>query len=76
MVVAGVQSGGQLMITSDVENYPGFPEGIQGPELMEKFRKQALRFGTEIIDEDVTEVDFKKRPFIVKTLDRTTPLTP
>jgi thioredoxin reductase (NADPH) len=58
------------MITSDVENYPGFPEGIQGPELMEKFRKQALRFGAEIIDEDVSEVSLKKRPFGIKTLDK------
>lgn len=71
LVIAGAQSGGQLMITTDVENYPGFPEGIQGPELMEKFRKQAERFGAEIIDKDVTSVDFKKRPFLIKVEEGT-----
>jgi thioredoxin reductase (NADPH) len=55
------------MLTSDVENYPGFPEGILGPELMEKMRKQAVRFGTEMIDENVVKVDFSKRPFTVAT---------
>jgi thioredoxin reductase (NADPH) len=71
LVFAGSQSGGQLMITTDVENYPGFPEGIQGPELMEKFKKQAERFGAKIIDKDVTEVDFKREPFVIK-VDRET----
>ena len=66
LVISGYEAGGQLMITTEVENYPGFPEGIQGPELMEKFRKQAERFGTRFIDKDVTSVDFSKRPF---TLD-------
>lgn len=66
-LVAGGQPGGQLMLTTDVENFPGFPEGIMGPEMMELFRKQAARFGTELIREDVTEVDLSSRPFTVKT---------
>ncbi len=59
-------SGGQLMTTTEVENYPGFPEGISGPELMEKMRKQALRFDTTILTEDVLEVDLKRSPFVIK----------
>lgn len=66
-LVAGGQPGGQLMLTTDVENYPGFPEGVTGPEMMELFRKQAARFGTELIQDDVTEVDLSSRPFTVKT---------
>jgi thioredoxin reductase (NADPH) len=63
MVFAGNTPLGQLMITSDVENYPGFPQGIQGPELMQLFREQAERFGTTMIERDVTRVDFSERPF-------------
>ncbi|MHB8584314.1 MAG: thioredoxin-disulfide reductase [Thermoplasmatota archaeon] len=66
LVIGGVAAGGQLMITSDVENYPGFPEGIMGPELMALFRKQAERFGARILDEDVLEVDFKRHPLKVR----------
>ncbi len=65
LLFAGHMFGGQLMMTSDVENFPGFPEGIQGPELMEKFRQQAEKFGTRIVYENVIKVDFKSRPFRV-----------
>src|SRR6059058_2743520 len=66
LMLTGVQPGGQLMLTTLVENYPGFVEGIQGPELMETMKKQAEHFGTEMIAEDVTAVDFSKRPFVVR----------
>ena len=71
LMLSGVQAGGQLMLTTLVENYPGVVEGIQGPELMEIMKKQAEHFGTEMITEDVTSVDFSKRPFVVKTDDQT-----
>jgi thioredoxin reductase (NADPH) len=67
LMLQGYQVGGQLMLTSDVENYPGFEEGIVGPAMMEKFEAQARRFGTELIPEDVISVDFRNRPFIVTT---------
>ena len=67
IVIAGREAGGQLMLTSDVENYPGFPEGILGPELMDRMRRQAERFGAQYVDEDSTGVDFSQRPFKVAT---------
>ena len=63
LVIEGFAWGGQLMITSDVENYPGYPTGVLGPEMMQDFRKQAERFGAEFITDDVTRVDFSERPF-------------
>jgi thioredoxin reductase (NADPH) len=65
LVIEGFNWGGQLMITSDVENYPGYPDGIMGPEMMAEFRRQAERFGTEFVTDDVTRVDFSERPFRV-----------
>ncbi len=67
LVLQGYQTGGQLMQTSEVENFPGFEEGIQGPVMMEKFEKQAQRFGAEMLPEDVISVDFSMRPFTVHT---------
>jgi thioredoxin reductase (NADPH) len=67
LMIQGYQVGGQLMLTSDVENYPGFAEGVLGPSMMETFEAQARRFGTEMIPEDVNSVDFSKRPFKVTT---------
>ena len=67
VLLTGRQPGGQLTITSEVENYPGFPEGVMGPEMMDKFREQAARFGTVIHDEIGTAVDVKKSPFTVTT---------
>jgi thioredoxin reductase (NADPH) len=66
LVIEGITFGGQLMITSDVENYPGYPEGVLGPEMMKDFRAQAERFGAEFLTEDVTSVDFSERPFTVE----------
>jgi thioredoxin reductase (NADPH) len=65
-----VLPGGQLMLTTDVENYPGFPEGVTGPEMMEKFQKQAERFGTKVIADDVLACDFSTRPFTMQTGER------
>ena len=62
LVIEGFQWGGQLMITSDVENYPGYPEGVMGPEMMKDFRRQAERFGAEFVSDDVTRVDFSEQP--------------
>jgi thioredoxin reductase (NADPH) len=65
LVIEGFNWGGQLMITSDVENYPGYPQGILGPEMMQEFRRQAERFGTDFVTDDVTRVDFSDRPYRV-----------
>ena len=69
LVIEGVTFGGQLMITSDVENYPGYPGGVLGPQMMQDFRAQAERFGAEYLTDDVTEVDFSERPFRVVVAD-------
>jgi thioredoxin reductase (NADPH) len=71
LMIEGFEAGGQLMLTTDVENYPGFIDGIMGPELMERMRKQAARFGTEYLTDDVTSVDFSQSPFVVGTSDET-----
>ena len=69
LVIEGFAWGGQLMITSDVENYPGYPDGIMGPEMMQDFRRQAERFGAEFVTDDVTKVDFTEHPFRVRVGD-------
>lgn len=69
LLIEGFERGGQLMITTDVENYPGFPDGIMGPDLMEQMRKQAERFGTRIVSSNVTNVDFSAQPFTVSVGD-------
>src|SRR5438034_8297983 len=69
LVIEGFNWGGQLMITSDVENYPGYPEGILGPEMMQDFRRQAERFGAEFVTDDVTKVDFSEHPLRVSVGD-------
>jgi thioredoxin reductase (NADPH) len=71
LVLKGLETGGQLMLTTDVENYPGFADGILGPELMDQMEKQAARFGAEILPVHVTSVDLAARPFLVKAGDET-----
>jgi thioredoxin reductase (NADPH) len=71
LVVEGTQPGGQLTITTEVENFPGYPEGVMGPEMMVQFREQAARFGTQFAVGDVESVDLSKRPFTLKTADKT-----
>jgi thioredoxin reductase (NADPH) len=71
LVISGVKWGGQLMLTTLVENFPGFPDGIQGPDLMANIRKQAEKFGTEFIDDDFTAADFSSQPFKISVGDKT-----
>ena len=71
LVVHGPQPGGQLTITTEVENYPGFAQGIQGPELMQQFEEQAKRFGTEFLQAHISSVDLGRRPFTLHTDDHT-----
>src|SRR2546430_15948043 len=67
LVIAGREAGGQLMLTTDVDDFPGFEEGIQGPDLMLKMRKQAEKFGARFVDEDVISVDLKQKTLTIKT---------
>ncbi|MEA2486910.1 MAG: thioredoxin reductase [Actinomycetota bacterium] len=71
LLIEGVEAGGQLMLTTDVENYPGFIDGIMGPDLMERMRKQAGRFGTEFLTDNVRSVDLSATPFTIETGDQT-----
>ncbi len=70
LIIAGEKWGGQLMLTTQVENYPGFPDGIEGPELMMQMRKQAEKFGAEFVEESFASGDFRKAPFVVKTYEK------
>ena len=70
LCIEGYKAGGQLMLTSEVENFPGFEQGVQGPDLVSIMRKQAERFGTEFLTEDVAEVDFSQKPFKIKTYEK------
>ncbi|MCD6460273.1 thioredoxin-disulfide reductase [bacterium] len=67
LVIEGLEAGGQLMTTTEIENFPGFPEGIMGPSLIDNMRKQAEKFGAKFVYSDVTDVDFSKKPFTIKT---------
>jgi len=70
LLFAGLQFGGQLMLTTDVENYPGFPEGVSGPAMMEMFQSQAERFGAEVVNTDVADIAVSERPFVIRTAER------
>ena len=74
VIIEGVGAGGQLMLTTDVENYPGFPDGILGPELMMLFREQAARFGAEFVTSDVDRIDLSESPFRIFVGDASTAL--